>query len=993
MTAETSEAPRPGAERLAWREFTGKRAVIRALEGSYAARHAQAALREADGAIELLERLLEPQRPPTEQPIEIYLVDPVMELPPGIDQSTEAAASSVELPEGRASSAIVRVIRPEAPNARIAWSLAHLLIPRWFGAGIASSPLFLDGIGGFIAARSGAGPTLDETFNVVQAEIEAGRSVSIFTAAPSPRGTDAERAAWDSTATTFVAYLIETFGPAALRRFVASYDPERRDQAAVAAYQRPLGSLEEAWRGAVARRRAQAGALSTLFGYLKPLLRPYWKREIEVLVLMLLGITYSLTIPLSGKYLVDTVIPSRHVHDLVRFILVLVVIYVLNTLIGVRRAYVNNWINQRVLLELQERMFVHLLRLSHNFYGTAKVGDIITRMSGDLQIIQQAMGQVAGVGIYQALVAIAAAVTILILNPLLGLLILLVLPLFLLSYLLLAKRLSTTSRERQKLTGEVAATTEEHLAAHAVVKAFGLEQRSQASYHTRLMLLLHQTLRLVIFGSLFEISTALAVTMGQIVVLGVGGYMVIEGNMTIGTLLASIGLLPSLFSPVSALLQVLETVQSAAGSVERITELLDEPIAVADTAEAIVLPAVSREIRLDHVTFSYGGDRSVIRDLSLAITAGTHVAIVGPSGSGKSTIVNLLLRFWDPEKGSVLYDGHDLRQVKIDSLRGQIGTVFQDTFIFDTTLRENIAIGRPTASDAEIVAAVKAAQLESYVETLPNGYDTVLGERGVLMSGGQRQRLSIARALLRDPRILILDEATSALDATTEREILQTLAVLARGRTTISITHRLSLAALADQVVVLDKGQVVERGTHAELARAGGLYQQLYEEQTGHVTTEVRVRSGVDPGRLRAIPLLGNLSGETLAAVADRLMPERYAAGEVVVRQHEPGDKLFIVGRGAVEIVVKDGAGERRINTLTEGEYFGEMALLEEKPRVATVRTIMPSELYSLSRGDFLALLESVPDIRASVDTVVAVRRQALVSATHGAPATAMLPA
>jgi ATP-binding cassette, subfamily B, bacterial len=331
--------------------------------------------------------------------------------------------------------------------------------------------------------------------------------------------------------------------------------------------------------------------------------------------------------------------------------------------------------------------------------------------------------------------------------------------------------------------------------------------------------------------------------------------------------------------------------------------------------------------------------------------------------------------------------------VKIESLRGQIGTVFQDTFVFDTTLRENIAIGRPTASDAEIVAAVKSAQLESYVETLPNGYDTVLGERGVLMSGGQRQRLSIARALLRDPRILILDEATSALDATTEREILQTLAVLARGRTTISITHRLSLAALADQVVVLNQGQVVERGPHAELARAGGLYQQLYEEQTGHVTTEVRVRSGVDPGRLRAIPLLANLAGETLAVMADRLMPERYAAGEVVVRQNEPGDKLFIIGRGAVEIVVKDGSGERRINTLTEGEYFGEMALLEEKPRVATVRTIMPSELYSLSRGDFLALLDSAPDIRAAVDAVVAVRRQALASASQGMPAEALLPA
>jgi subfamily B ATP-binding cassette protein MsbA len=210
---------------------------------------------------------------------------------------------------------------------------------------------------------------------------------------------------------------------------------------------------------------------------------------------------------------------------------------------------------------------------------------------------------------------------------------------------------------------------------------------------------------------------------------------------------------------------------------------------------------------------------------------GQHVSIVGPSGSGKSTLVNLLLRFWDTTGGRLRFDEHDVREVRLASLRSQIGVVFQDTFVFDTTLRENIAVGRPGASDAEIVAAAKAANLESYVASLPAGFDTVLGERGVRMSGGQRQRLGIARALLRNPRLLILDEATSALDAQTASEILETLQTLMPGRTTISITHRLNVAATADWIIVLEEGRVVEQGTHSQLVKAGGLYQRLYEAQ------------------------------------------------------------------------------------------------------------------------------------------------------------------
>jgi ATP-binding cassette subfamily B protein len=278
-----------------------------------------------------------------------------------------------------------------------------------------------------------------------------------------------------------------------------------------------------------------------------------------------------------------------------------------------------------------------------------------------------------------------------------------------------------------------------------------------------------------------------------------------------------------------------QTIQRAAGSLARITELLDEPLTIADGPDAVPLAPVHHELRLERVSFGYD-DRPVLRDLSLTIPAGQHVAIVGPSGAGKSTLLNLLLRFWDPTEGRVLVDGQDLRDLQVASLREQIGVVLQDPFIFDTTLRENIALGRPDATDAEIVAAARGARLHEYITSLPAGYDTVVGERGVRMSGGQRQRLAIARALLRQPSLLILDEPTSALDAQTEREILDTLTELAQGRTTISITHRLSLAATADRIFVLADGRLVEQGSHAELVRAGGLYRRMYDEQTSHLT-------------------------------------------------------------------------------------------------------------------------------------------------------------
>ncbi len=942
---------------VAWRSFPGKRVTIHAPEGSYAATRAPSELAEADATVATLAELLQHDDAPG-GPVEIYLTD-----------GAGLAGDDDSVTGGRA---LVRAIQPEAPGEPVAWPLTRLLLERWLGPGAAAAIAVPAGLAGLVAARTGAGPTLAEARERVQAQLAGGAPVSIF--APG----DGEL---PHAATAFVAFLLHAHGPGALRRFLAAYDPERRDQAALAVYERPLAALEESWLASLKRQSGKREAFRELFHHLAPLIRPYWRRWLEISAYMLLGVAFTIALPFSFKYLFDTVIPESRVRLLAFFVLALFVLFLLNSLVEVRRAYASSWVNYRILQTLQEQMFAQLQRLPHRFHGRAKVGDLMARLSQDLDAIRNAMTAVLVQGVFLTIQAVFAAGAALFLDPLLGVLTLVVVPLFALSYVLLLSRAQHASREAQARFGEVMAASQENLSAQPVIKAFGLEQRAIESYRARLLAVFRAILRVVTLGAVFNASVGMAITIGQLLVLGVGGYLVIEESITLGTLVAFVGLLPSFFEPITALATVGQTVQKASGALERVREVLDAPIEIADRPGATPLGPLAGEIRLERVTFGYEPGRAVLHELDLAIPAGSHVAIVGPSGSGKSTIVNLLLRFWDPDEGRVLFDGTDLRDTTLASVRGQIALVFQDTFVFDTTVRENIGIGREGASDADIAAAARAARLDDWVESLPAGFDTVLGERGVRMSGGQRQRLALARALLRDPSILVLDEATSALDPQTEREILDTLLTLTRGRTTVSITHRLSLAATADRVLVLEDGRLVEQGSHAELVGAGGLYQELWDEQQGRAPR--LPRAALAPSQLAAIPLLAGSSAEELETLAGLLVRERYAAGEEVVRQGDPGEKLYVIASGQVEVTVGAGEAERVVNTLGEGDYFGEMALLADAPRAATVRTVVQTDLYSLARADFGELLERDPVLRQAVEATVAERRAALAAAAE----------
>ncbi len=838
MTLHSEAVRENSIDTEAWQRAEGTHVTLFVPQGSAEAEHSAASLQEAEALLTAIHKLLKPEEKALGEHLSLYLVESTC--------SEEAGAESEILLEG------VRWERDGAPLAR---AITAYLLRKWFGEQAASLPLFVEGIAGLAAAQSGVGLSLEEADEHVRQRMEARKPV-LVAAHPttSSEGQDTKADKIDPAATSFLAFLTANFSPTALGNYLEAYDPERQDQAALAAYRHPLAVLEEEWLARVRRRANEGSLLRSFLRQVLPLLKPYRWKQIEILVYLLLAAGYNVFQPYAIKIVIDRLTAQVRLHPALAaagpifvntlgpFLLLLLAINVVNGIVSLRRAYTVNWLNQNVLNTLQVQMYAHLQHLGHGFYAKAKIGDLMARLSDDLDAVQSALSQLTNKALYQSFTLIGALSALFLLtrkSPLLAIPILAIIPLFALSYAALRTRNKQASREQRRQVGQAMSDVQQHLSAHALIKAFGLEKRTISDYRARVKALQRSKLRLAVLSALTDLSEDATTALAQLIIFGLGGYMVLRGGgrgLGVGDLSALLVLVKSIFSPIASLAGIGQTLQQATGAMERVSELMEEPVTVCDKPGAKALAPLTSEIRLEHVTFRYGGERPALRDVSLTIPAGEHVALVGFSGGGKSSIVNLLMRFWDPEEGRVCFDGQDLREVTLASLRGQIGLVFQETFIFDTTLRENIGLARPAATDAEIVEAAKAAQIDTFIRSLPAGYDTIPGENGASLSVGQKQRIALARVFLRNPRVLILDEATSALDPKTEAGILETIAELARGRTTISVTHRIAQAITADRIYVMDSGRLVEQGTHATLVQAGGLYQKLYEEASGFVT-------------------------------------------------------------------------------------------------------------------------------------------------------------
>lgn len=593
--------------------------------------------------------------------------------------------------------------------------------------------------------------------------------------------------------------------------------------------------------------RADKSPLKTQLRLLRYVL-PHWRELKMILITMALAIGVDVLQPWPMKILVDDILGKQRAPEwLSRMIVALpgpagdgglllwvcigtVLIYVLHTVVSMANTYATVGLGRRMTYNLGADLFLHLQRLSLKFHSRQPVGDTIMRINEDAYCVQTLVTS-AMLPLLQAIISLVTMFFIMWrIEPTLTALALGVAPMMMILIRIFGERLRNGWLERRDKEIRVATLVEQTLSAIPVIQAFTREETEHARFRSYADESVATVQRLVRADLWFRLFVGLTTAVGAAVIMWLGAKYALAGRVSAGDILVFISYLHSLYQPLNSITTTASTVQNAAANANRVTEVLDTEVLVKDAPDARDI-GLRGDVRYENVSFSYEAAAPTLRNVSFEAKAGEVVAFVGPSGAGKTTMANLLARFHDPSSGRVTIDGVDIRDIRLRSLREQIAMVLQEPFLFPVTIAENIAFGKPDASREEIIKAAKAANAHDFIERLPGGYDAVIGERGATLSGGEKQRLSIARAFLKDAPILILDEPTSALDAGAEHLLLGALDRLMKDRTTFIIAHRLSTIRNASLIVVMNRGEVAERGRHPELMARNGLYAKLYRQQ------------------------------------------------------------------------------------------------------------------------------------------------------------------
>ncbi|HXM91800.1 MAG TPA: ABC transporter ATP-binding protein [Candidatus Dormibacteraeota bacterium] len=549
------------------------------------------------------------------------------------------------------------------------------------------------------------------------------------------------------------------------------------------------------------------------------------------LLLMAVNRVSGLILPASTKYLVDDVIGKHHIRLLTPIVLAVLAATVIQGLTSFTLTQLLSKSAQKMIADLRRQVQAHIGKLSISFYDSNKTGVLVSRIMSDVEGVRNLIGTGLVEFVGGLMTGVLALVVLLRISVTMTLIAFSVLLVFGVGLNKAFTTIRPIFRARPKITAEVTGRLTESLGGVRVVKGYHAEAREEKIFSAGVQRLLDNVLKTLTATSIMSLSAAALMGLVSAVVMFMGAHRILAGTMTLGTFLTYSIFLGLLVAPVFQIVAIGTQITEAITGLERTREILDEKIEDEAPGRVVKLPRISGQIVMEDVSFAYDSRKEVLHDINFRAEPGTVTALVGPSGAGKSTIIGLIAAFYVPSSGRVLVDGIDLSTVKLDSYRTQLGVVLQETFLFDGTIRENVAFARPEASEAEILAACRIARVDEFAEAFENKYGTVVGERGVKLSGGQKQRVSIARAILADPRILILDEATSSLDSESEALIQEGLRYLMRGRTTFVIAHRLSTIRRADQILVVEAGRIIERGTHTSLYAAGGRYYDLYTKQ------------------------------------------------------------------------------------------------------------------------------------------------------------------
>ncbi len=560
---------------------------------------------------------------------------------------------------------------------------------------------------------------------------------------------------------------------------------------------------------------------------------PYWMRMLLVIGCIIVTSILGLVPPILIKNIIDKALPQKDLKLLSLFIFVSIGITIILGLLQVAQSYLSIWISKHIMLTMKNQMYSHLQRMSLHFYASAKPGEITTRLTSDIDGIQDIFNSTVVNALSSVFVLISTAIVLVTMNWKLAIVGMIILPTFIIPTRKVGRlkwKIATQSQEKISDLNQIIQETFS-ISGAVLTKIFTKEKDEYAKFEHTNEEVASLQIRESIVGRWFRMTITTFISIGPMLIYFYGGYLFIQGEITIGSIIAFVALLGRLYSPVSQLSNIHIDVTRSLALFKRIFEYFDQKEEIEDTRDAIHLKTIKGKVEFEKVHFSYNSEVKILEDISFSVEPGTMVALVGPSGAGKTTITNLIPRLYDVSQGKIKIDDQDIRAVTLESLRKQIGIVMQEPYLFNDTIEENLRYGKSDATEEEIIKACKAAHIHDYIMTLPQNYKTVVGNRGIKLSGGEKQRVSIARVILKNPRIIILDEATSSLDSVSEEYIQKAMVPLLSNRTSFVIAHRLSTVLASDQILVIENGMVAEHGKHEELINKEGLYKQLYETQ------------------------------------------------------------------------------------------------------------------------------------------------------------------